>query len=243
MNVLYLGLGVLFLAVVIVDLLWTTLWIEGGAGPLTARLMAWTWKVMRRIGSRNSRLLTLSGPVILVLSFGVWIVLLWTGWTLLFASAENSLMDTVNARHISWSELVYYTGYTIFTLGNGDLIPRSGLWQIVTTLASASGMLFITLSVTYILSVLGAVTQKRAFANNVSGLGTQSTEILRASWDGEAFQGLEIPLNTITSQLNTLTANTRRTQFSTTFTAKTQREHRRPVSQFWMKRSRSFDSV
>ena len=207
MNVLYLGLGVLFLVVVIVDLLWTTLWVEGGAGPLTARLMAWTWKLMRRTGRRNSRLFTLSGPVILILSLGVWIVLLWAGWALLFASAENALMDTVNARQISWSELVYYTGYTIFTLGNGDFIPRDSLWQIVTPLASASGMLFITLSVTYILSVLGAVTQKRAFANNVSGLGTQSTEILRTSWDGEAFQGLEVPLNMVASQLNALTAN------------------------------------
>lgn len=68
-------------------------------------------------------------------------------------------------------------------------------------------MLFVTLSVTYVLSVLGAVTQKRSFASNVSGLGTQSTEILQTSWDGEAFRGLEVPFNTIATQLNTLTSN------------------------------------
>ncbi|QLG62107.1 potassium channel family protein [Halorarum salinum] len=207
MNVFSLVLGILCLVIVIVDLLWTTLWVEGGAGPLTSWLMAGTWSVLRRVGGRNSRLLTLSGPVILVLSLASWIALLWAGWTLLFASAENTLLDTVNGRSISWSDLVYYTGYTIFTLGNGDFIPQGSIWQIVTTLASASGMLFITLSVTYVLSVLGAVTQKHSFATTVSGLGMQGTEILQTSWDGEAFQGLEVPLNTVSTQLNMLTSN------------------------------------
>ena len=207
MNALYLLLGVLLLAVVIVDLLWTTLWVEGGAGPLTSKVMAWTWKLLRRIESRNSKLLTLSGPLILILGLTVWILFLWAGWTLLFASAENALIDAVSTRRVSWSELVYYTGYTIFTLGTGDFIPQGSLWQISTTLASASGMLFITLSVTYVLSVLGAVTQKRAFASNVRGLGARSTDILEKSWDGSEFRGLEVPINTVTTQLNTLTSN------------------------------------
>ncbi|RRJ29390.1 potassium channel family protein [Halocatena pleomorpha] len=207
MTILYLVLGVLFLFVVITDFLWTTLWVEGGAGPLTSRLMVWTWGLVRRAGDRNSQLLTVSGPLILIFGLASWIVFLWAGWTLLFASAENVLIDTVDARRISWSELIYYTGYTIFTLGNGDFIPQDSLWQITTTLASATGMLFITLSVTYVLSVLGAVTQKRSFAANVSGLGTQSTELLGTSWDGSTFRGLETPLNTIATQLNTLTAN------------------------------------
>lgn len=207
MSTLYLILGVLLLLVVIIDLLWTTLWVEGGAGPLTSRLMAGTWKLVRRAGARNSRLLTVSGPLILILSLAIWIAFLWAGWTLLFASAENVLIDTVDARQISWSELIYYTGYTIFTLGNGDFIPQGSLWQIATTLATANGMLFITLSVTYVLSVLGAVTQKRSFATSVNGLGTQGTEILKLGWDGDAFRGLEMPLNTVATQLNTLTAN------------------------------------
>lgn len=207
MNLLYLVWGVLLLLVVIIDLLWTTLWVEGGAGPLTSWLMAGTWGLVRRVGSRNSRWLTIAGPLILVLGLSIWIVFLWAGWTLLFASAENAIIDTVAPRPISWSDFVYFTGYTIFTLGNGDFAPQGQLWQISTTLASASGMLFITLSVTYVLSVLGAVTQKRAFATTISGLGMTSAEILQASWDGEAFQGLEVPLNTVATQLDTLTSN------------------------------------
>ncbi|QLG50933.1 potassium channel family protein [Natrinema halophilum] len=201
------ALGMGLLALVVVDLVWTTLWVEGGAGPLTSRLMSWTWRGIRRIGSRNSALLTLSGPIVLVIGLAVWIVLLWGGWTLIFASAEYPLTDTIDGGPISWLDRIYFTGYTIFTLGNGDFAPRDGIWQLATTFATASGMLFVTLSVTYVLSVLDAVTQKRSFASSVSGLGTRSDEILRASWNGDEFRGLDVPLNSLTTQLNVLTEN------------------------------------
>lgn len=209
MSLVYLALGLLLLGVVIVDLSWTTIWVAGGAGPLTSRSMAWTWKLLRKLAPRNSRVLTLAGPVVLVLSFTTWILLLWLGWTFLFASADGAIVDTVDGRQVSWSELLYFTGYTIFTLGIGDFIPQGGRWQILTAVASASGLLFITLAVTYTLSVLEAVTQKRVFASSISVLGTSGAQILKRSWDGHSFQGLEIPLNSIANQLNTLTSNHR----------------------------------
>lgn len=207
MNVGYFGVGTLLLVIGILDILWTTVWVEGGAGPITSRTMAWTWKSLRRVTSRDSKLLTLSGPLVLVLTLVTWILLLWIGWTFLFASADRAIIDTVDSRPVSWSELLYFTGYTVFTLGIGDFVPQGGLWQIATAVASASGLLFITLSVTYVLSVLGAVTQKHAFASAVSGLGTSSTEILERSWDGETFQGLDISLDAVANQLDTLTSN------------------------------------
>lgn len=207
MNIIYLVLGTILVVSVAVDLLWTTLWIAEGAGPLTSLLMAWTWVLLRKIGTQNARILSLSGPLILIIGLTMWIILLWSGWTLIFASAENALIDTLHRGPISWSDRIYFTGYTIFTLGMGDLVPKKGIWQLTTILSSASGLLFITLSITYMLSLLDAVTQKRSFASTVSGLGTQSEEILRTSWDGEEFRGLDLPLNTITTQLNTLTTN------------------------------------
>ncbi|WP_207592994.1 ion channel [Halomontanus rarus] len=207
MTLVYLALGVLILVGAIGDVLWTTLWIEGGAGPLTSRLMVWTWRTLRRIGAGNSRLLSLSGPLLFVLTLTTWIVLLWAGWTLVFASAENVLVDTLDRGPVSWTDRLYFTGYTIFTLGIGDFAPRTGRWQVVTILATGSGMLLVTLSVTYTLSVLDAVTQKRAFANSVSGFGAHGEEIVRTSWAGEEFRGLELPLNTFTTQLATLTEN------------------------------------
>jgi hypothetical protein len=203
----YLVLGAFLLLVAVVDLLWTTLWVEGGAGPLTTRLMRATWNLLRRIAGHRPRILSISGPLILVLGLTTWIGLLWFGWTFLFAGAENTLMDTRAPGPISWAERFYFVGYSIFTMGNGDFTPRGGVWKVATGLATASGMLFVTLSVTYVLSVLGAVTQKRSLASSIHGLGPSSTEILETGWNGEEFRGLEVPLDTIATQLDTLTAN------------------------------------
>ncbi len=207
MNVLYLAVGVALILGTIVDLVWTTLWVEGGAGPLTSRLMAGTWRLLKGACGRNSRILTLAGPLVFALGLSVWIILLWAGWTLVFASAETALVDTLDRGAISWFDLAYFAGYTIFTLGTGDLVPRQGVWQIVTVLTAASGLLFVTLIVTYALSVLDAVTQKRTFASGVTGLGTRGESIVRSAWNGEEFEGLELPLNELTGQLNAITSN------------------------------------
>ena len=203
----HLLLGAVLLSAAVVDLLWTTLWVEGGAGPLTSGLMATTWRALRRIGNREPRVLVLTGPVLLVAGLVTWIALLWGGWVFVLAGVESALVDTVGRGGISWSDRVYFVGYAVFTLGNGDFAPRSGVPQVVTTLASASGMLFVTLSVTYVISVLDAVTQKRSFASDVSGLGPDGAGIVRTSWNGAEFEALDVTLDTVASELNTLTSN------------------------------------
>jgi len=207
MNVVPVLLGVVFLGVAVSDLLWTTLWVEGGAGPLTSGLMRWTWRALRSVSGRSRRILTISGPVVLLLGLVVWIGLLWAGWTLVFAGVENAITDTRQPGPISWTERFYFVGYSLFTLGNGDFTPRDGIWQILTSFMTASGMLFITLIVSYVVSVLGAVTQKRAFASSVSGLGRDGASIVRTAWDGAAFSEFELPLDSLTAEVNELTTN------------------------------------
>ncbi|SDF42904.1 Ion channel [Halorubrum xinjiangense] len=207
MNPIYLVVGVACLLSAVIDMLWTTLWVDGRAGPLTSRLMSGTWKLFRRAFGERPRVLSLSGPVLLVFGLATWIGLLWGGWTFLFAGGEESLLDTRNAGPISWAERFYFVGYSIFTMGNGDFTPNGAIWQVATAFTTASGMFFVTLSVTYVLNVLSAVTQKRSLASSVHGLGERSTDILEASWDGDSFEGLDVPLNLIATQLDTLTAN------------------------------------
>lgn len=55
--------------------------------------------------------------------------------------------------------------------------------------------------------MLDAVTQKRVFASNVSGLGQRGEAIVRTAWSGEDFRGLDLSLNSFTEQLNELTTN------------------------------------
>ena len=204
MNVLYLTLGVVLILAVAVDLIWTTLWVDGGGGPLSARLSEGVWHGLRKVARGRSRVLSIAGPLILVLSLGMWIGLLAAGWTLLFAGGEQALIDTRDGGPVSWSGRIWYVSYTMFTDGNGDFTPNGAIWQIASSLTTASGMLSATLAVSYILSVLGAVSEKRSFASTVTGLGQRPEELVQAGWEGESFRQLDLPLSTLSSELSSL---------------------------------------
>ncbi|WP_225333295.1 potassium channel family protein [Halomicrobium urmianum] len=201
------ALGAAVLVGTVLDVLWTTLWVSGGAGPLTARLATWTWRGWRAIGRDSLRVRSLAGPVILVLGLFSWIALLWAGWVLLFSGLEAPLLDTRDGGPVSLTERFYFVGYSLFTMGNGDFAPRDGAPQVATALTTASGMLFVTLAVTYVLSVLDAVTQKRSFARSVTGLGTSGEAIALAGWDGEGFDDLDLSLQDLSAQLDALSSN------------------------------------
>lgn len=199
-------LGILLLAFCILDFAWTTLWPDGGAGPITKRVSLLLWLLLSWLSRGSSIFISKAGPIILIATLMVWVALFWMGWTLLFALDPNSLIDTNDNNPISWTERWYVSGYLLFTLGVGDYVMKEGFWQILGALTAASGLVFITLGVTYILSVLDAVTQKRAFADSVRGIGENVTEILSNSWNGKDFHDIDLLLNSFSGQLSTLTS-------------------------------------
>lgn len=206
MRVAPAAVGLLLLVAVSVDLLWTTLWIGGGAGPLTTRLSRGTWRLFNR-ATRSDDALSIAGPAILVLTLAAWLGGLWAGWTLVFVGGEPSLLATRDYTPAAWPDQGYFVAYAMFTMGNGDFAPASSAWQVATSVTTGSGMLLVTLSITYVLSVLRAVTQARSFASGVSGLGDQGTEHLRLAWDEgeEDFEDLERQLSRLAAQLDTVT--------------------------------------
>lgn len=206
MHVLYFIIGALILTLVIVDFLWTTLWVNGGAGPISKRVVQGTWKGLKAVGKARPSILGIAGPLSLTFTLLTWILLLWVGWTFIFAGGETVLTDTRNNAPISWVERAYYAGYLIFTLGNGDFSPHGGFWQIMTAIATANGMLFLTLGATYVLSVLNAVTQQRALADSITGMGMTSEALVQKAWNGKDLHDIDLFLSTTSSMLGQLTA-------------------------------------
>lgn len=203
---LLLVLGTLLIALAAVDALWTTLWVNGGAGPLSGRLAAALWWGLRLATPKERTWpLSLAGPIILVAVALGWVALLWCGWTLVFSSYEAALAYSGTGEHPDWTGRIYFAGYTLFTLGIGNVEPERGAWEVVTAFASGSGMLFITLGISYVISVLGAVVGSRAFAGSVGGLGGDAEEVVCRAWDGERYTGLTLPLASLSSQLDLLT--------------------------------------
>lgn len=197
--------GLLVVFVVVVDSLWTTLWPEGAAGPLTSRLTTAVWRgALRLFGEKRDRLLSLAGPVILFGTVLLWVILMAAGWLLLFVGGAEAVLDVRTREPADLVGRIYFVFYTIFTLGNGDYVPNGGFYQLATAATVASGMFLITLAITYLLSVVSAVADKRSFASHVSGFGESPEEVVLTAWDGAGFGGLAPQLAQLTSSLGLL---------------------------------------
>lgn len=184
------------------DTIWTTMWVGGGAGPLTRAVSNGGWHFLKAF--KTHRLMVIAGPFVLTITIATWLMLLWLGWFLIFWSTPISVLATSTEAVADVSDRIYFVGYTLFTLGNGDFSPNGDASQIATALASASGLFTATLAITYLISVISAAVSARAFAAEVWGLGDTPAEAVAAGWDGRSYSGLALPLQSIASQLTKL---------------------------------------
>jgi hypothetical protein len=188
------ALGVFVVGVVYIDALTTTLAPQAGAGPVTRRLTGLVWRsVLRFQRSTGARVVTRrAGPVILVGTVMHWVVLLWLGWSLIFLGHENSVRNTATGETAGGTDVVYFVGFNLFTLGVGDFVATSPGWRLAAVVASFSGLFLITLSITYLLSVVSAVVARRALAAQIGSIGRSPEDIVSRAWDGRRFTDASI---------------------------------------------------
>jgi len=196
--------GMFIIGFTIIDLVWTSLWVDGGAGPLTNKMTNIAWKIFKAADKRVKNILNLSGPFLLIGTLATWVMLLWIGWTLIFAGSQGVLRTSGNDP-VLWYDYIYYSAYVIFTLGNGEYSPDGAVWKIATSIATGFGMMFLTLGTSYILSIIGAVIRKRAFASSVFGVGKSAEEIIINAWDGDDFYRMDLYLSELSTELSILT--------------------------------------
>ena len=205
MELLLAALGIGLILFTLVDALWTALWVDGAAGPLTRRATTWAWRgLLRVVGRQRHRALSLFGPVLLVTTLMAWVGLVLAGWFLLFSADPQSLSST-GPPEADWTGRVWFIAYSFFTVGNGDFIPKPGVWQIAASLIGATGMVLITLAISYLLSVISAVVSKRAFASQITGLGETPEALVKSGWNGHDLRPLDRLLADLSSQLGQLT--------------------------------------
>src|SRR5919112_2232845 len=205
MSFLMVVIGVVIALIALVDALRTTLWLEGAGGPLTSRVTTGLWRTTLAFSStKRYRLLSLAGPFILSVTVFMWVVLLGAGWTLVFSAYPDALLDTSTREPADLVGRVWFVFYTIFTLGNGDYTPSGNGYRFAGAAAVASGMFLVTLAITYVLSVISAVANKRAFASQVSGFGGDPEEFVLTVWDGTGFGALAPQLTSLSTSLSLL---------------------------------------
>lgn len=168
------GAGLVFIA--LIDIYLTVLYPRSGKGliglPLSKglwrsfRLIAaspwWTWVAKPNCGQR---FLSYCGPTLLVLVVLVWVLLLLYGFAFI---AWTALGDGVQAEQgqtpTDFATALYYSGYMLTTLGVGDIVPKNDFYRSLAILEAALGFSTFTLTITYLLAVYSALTQRNIFA-------------------------------------------------------------------------------
>lgn len=206
MTILVTALGLALVGLTLVDAYLTTLAVNAGAGPISSRLTSGLWRLLHWVSRRlhTDALLPFSGVLVVVTGFVVWVLMLWTGWFLVFLGGD-AVLESSSREPGGVVDRVYFTAFTIFTLGVGDYVPGTEWAKIATSVATLTGLALVTGAISYLISVVGAVVAKRALAVHVHGLGRSSEEIVCHGWVGDGFgTGLVQHLVALTPQVASL---------------------------------------
>lgn len=201
MEIPLVALGLLTLCLVYFDMLWTTFG-EGG-GPITRPVTSLLWRASLGLFHRRGyhTLLKWGGVVVTLSAVALWIFLLWGGWMLIFNAYDTAVVDGATKLPALFWERAYFVGYTIFTLGMGDFLPNGPVWQVLTAISSLSGLFLVTFSITYLVPVVQAATDKRQLAVHIATLGLSPQELLMNTWEADGPAALEDLLKTLTPGL------------------------------------------
>lgn len=187
-------LGALIYLGIVADILTTTLSMQGG-GWLTGRFSHIFWNLILKVSGKNgnSKLLAHAGFFLLILIILIWVGLLTISLFLLLQSDVDSI---VNSSKIPASaiEKLYYSGFVLSTLGIGDFMASNNIWRIVTDVYSFTGLILITMSVTYFIPVLSAIIKQRKLGINLSSLGSSPQEIILNAWNGKDYEFFKLQL-------------------------------------------------
>lgn len=175
---IYLIIGIIILVVVIYDFFFTTL-SGSGAGFIANNISILSDRIIRFLVRATGRsAYDFNGLFVNFMVLSVWIILVWLGLFLLYSSNPEMITNSDGRIANNWERL-YFTGYTLSTLGIGNFKPTSGFFEIVTSCFSFFGFIFFTSSMTYFISVSSAVINKRTLTKSIFNLGKNPQEIAK----------------------------------------------------------------
>ncbi len=205
---MYLIIGIILFIVASSDIIYTVL-SSNGAGYFSKYAMKYCAAVFQFLAHRtNSRnILKYTGVSLLSSITVVWVLLLWLGVFFVFLYDQNSVLDSATLIPAGTIDRFYFSGYLLSTLGNGDFKPQTGVWQISATLFTFSGFIFLTTAITYFVSILSSITEKRLAAISIFNLGSTAVEISSAVKKLHHANQLMSEVSSIKNHLNRLTLN------------------------------------
>ena len=151
-------------------------------------IVTWTpWAALAR-HARNPKvreqIYSIFGPGSLLLLLMVWALLLVTGFGLLFFALGTPFADSMaTPNHLGHLRTdLYVSGTTLFTLGLGDVVPRTLFARALIIFESGTGLGLVALVIGYVPVLYGAFSRREvsvALLDGRAGSPPTSTELLR----------------------------------------------------------------
>lgn len=175
--------GVIVLLVTAVDILATSATVSEPGGNLTRRYGDRMWAFGRALFGGRHVALQRYGLLVVYSILLLWLVITWAGWVLVFTGVGRVEQAATGIPATLW-QTIYYTGITITSLGEGKFVAASGVGQAATVLCALNGLVLLSLTVAWLIPVLGAVSAKRQLAAMIAGLGDTPQQV-KASLFGD----------------------------------------------------------
>ena len=207
-DVLLVVVGVSLILLAVSDF-GVTAFVPTGEGRITAVIGRGIYNLMLRLSGcdGHNRILNYIGLAIIFAISTSWILLLWTGFALVYIADVNSVLVGSDKTPADVFEKIYHVGYTLSTLGIGDYVPGNDFWRVITSLVSFIGLVTITMSITYLVPVITNAIQKRSLSLQISSLGETPEEIVINCYNGEDFSEAENAISNFSSEIFLYTQN------------------------------------
>jgi len=205
-------LGAALLLLAAIEIYFTILHGRGRSGPLSEAINRGTWAMLRALAlrlarGRRHRVLNMLGPLLLPALIALLVAVLIAGFALIYFPRMPGAFSMNSAPAPRWLDALYFSGVTLLTLGYGDIVPRTGAMRLLALCEAAAGLGVISLAVTYLLSVYGALERKRVVALSFYHQAEEGADVagfVAHYFVGGEFRGLTNPLNTAARDLQSL---------------------------------------
>lgn len=159
---------------------------------LTSSFYRTTWRVWTLLANlfssrkRREAWLGFYGPLSLPLLMGVWAIGLVLGFGMMQYGA-GSAVNLGTSRPGFWTDL-YLSGTTFFTLGLGDVLPRSSLARVLVVIEGGFGFAFLAAIISYLPVTYSSFSKREvdiSLLDSRAGTPPTAGELLRRhSYDG-----------------------------------------------------------
>lgn len=163
--------GCLFLTLVLFDIL-VTVFHPHIESPLSNRFHRITWRVFRVLdrlaGSRADHwgILGWALPVMIPGLIVAWLAIILGAFALIYLPwiTDPAVFARAASSNSRLVEALYFSGSTLTTVGFGDIYPVAWPVRLIAVAEAGSGIVTVSLSVAYLLSVYPQMAQKRRVA-------------------------------------------------------------------------------